>query len=185
MFRFCFSLIFLMAFNIAFVQSQEILECFYSDRVMWSLNDVHGGKVLSETKDTDQESEEVTYTHAIEFDNQDAASIEQKYCSMYNLSVTYKMKKLDERNFKKALDTIDEIARSVRQDYRLKAPLKSVVDMTMNQNKLSIDSAFDIGLPAQAVNSSEYVEHSIGFRPLAESDAFDAEIEFYFGLGGE
>jgi hypothetical protein len=174
----------LIAFNFACAQSQESAECFYTNQVVQELSNPNGGKVVAEVKGMDQDSEEITYTHTIEFDNQDTASVEQKYCSMYNMSVIYKLRKLDKENFEKALNSIDEITKSVKQDYQLKAPLMAVVDMTMNQRKLSLDSAFEVGLPAQAVNSGEYVEHGIGFKRL-EDDTFDAEIEFYFALGGE
>ena len=181
------SLLFLLILlaNVASAQINDSAKCFYAGRVVLDLDDPSGGKIIKRVEGVDEDSEEATYTYTIEFDNRDVASAEQKYCSMYNMSVSYRIRKLDKENLGKALDAIYEIAKSVKQDYQLKRPLRVVFDMAMNQNRLSLDSAFDLGLPTQSVSYREYVEHGINFKPLTESNEFDAEVEFYFSLGGE
>lgn len=171
--------------NFASAQNDDSAECSYAGRVVLDLDDPSGGKIIKRVKGVDEDSGEATYTYIIEFDNRDVASAEQKYCSMYNMSVVYKIRKLDEGNFARALNAIGEIVRSVQQDYLLHGSLKSIVEMTRRENNLSLESEFDIGLPAWSAISSEYVEHAIRFKPLDRLYAFDAEIEFYFALGGE
>lgn len=181
------NLLFLLLFlaNFASAKNDNSTECFYARKVVLDLNDPPDGKIVNSVRGVDEDSGEATYTYIIEFDNRDEASAEQKYCSMYNMSVVYKIRKLDEGNFARALNAIGEIVRSVQQDYLLHGSLKSIVEMTMRENNLSLESEFDIGLPARSAISREYVEHAIRFKPLDRLDAFDAEIEFYFALGGE
>lgn len=175
----------LTAFNVACAQDVDVQDCVYATKVIYHLPSADGSAYLSEVRGIDPRSKEQTVTHTIQFSNGDAAILEQKYCSMYNFQLIYKIKKLNKKNFVYCLDNIDKLIRSVQQDYMLKAPLKDVVDMTMNQRGLSINAAFSYDLPAQAANSSEYVEHTISFSPHGSNGPLGAEVEFYFGLGGE
>ncbi|WP_157209740.1 hypothetical protein [Marinimicrobium agarilyticum] len=117
-------------------------------------------------------------------DNGDFVYIEQKYCSMYNLTVVYRLTELNESSFSRGLDVIHRIIESVDQGYHLKSPLKDIVNMTMNQRGLTLNESFEYGLPLQAARSSDNVEHTISFVRLAESNDFPAEIQFYLGIGG-
>ncbi len=180
-----FIVMMVMTFGVACAQDTDVLSCAYTTKVIYHLPALGGATYLSEVKGTDPDSQEETVTHTIQFSNGDTATLEQKYCSMYNFQLSYKLKKLDKRNFEQSLDNIDKLIRSVKQDYKLKAPLKDVVNMTMNQKNLSINSAFSYDLPAQAVKSSEYVEHNISFTPRKDNEPYDAKVEFYFALGGE
>ncbi|PKM45693.1 MAG: hypothetical protein CVV05_05375 [Gammaproteobacteria bacterium HGW-Gammaproteobacteria-1] len=179
------AVILLAVFNVACAQDTAGLNCAYAEKVTYHLPALENATYLSEAKGVDPDSQEETITHTIQYANGDTAILEQKYCSMYNFQLSYKIKKLNRTNFEHSLNNIDKLIRDVQQDYKLKAPLKDVVDMTMNQRGLSIDSAFSYDLPAQAAKSSERVEQTISFAPHGRNGSFDAEIEFYFGLGGE
>ena len=184
MLRIVFSAILLVIANVACGQNNDAQKCAYATKVKYHLPAVDNATYLSEVKGIDRYGEN-TITYSIQFTDGDQATLEQKYCEMYNFEVTYKIKKLNRQNFKHSLDNIEKLIRSVQQDYKLKHALRDIVEMTMNERNLSINSAFKYGLPLQAVNSSEYVEHSISFTPHKDKEAFDAEVIFYFGLGGE
>jgi hypothetical protein len=185
MLRTVFTFMLVATLSVACAQDEAALKCDYTSKVVYHLPEIKDATYLSEVKGVDPDSQEETVTHTIQFANEDTATLEQKYCSMYNFQLRYKIKELNQRNFEHCLDAIDKVIRAVKQDYKLKAPLKSVVDMNMNQRGLSLKSPFSFGLPAQAVNSSEYVENTITFTPQKGEGQFDAEVEFYFGLGGE
>jgi len=179
------TLILLTAFNVASAQDAEGLSCAYAKKVAYHLPTFENATYIGETKGVDPDSQEETITHTIQYANGDTAILEQKFCSMYNFQLSYKIKKLNRTNFEHSLNNIDKLIRGVQQDYMLKAPLKDVVDMTMNQRGLSINAAFSYDLPAQVAKSSDHVEHTISFAPHENNGAFGAEVEFYFGLGGE
>jgi hypothetical protein len=179
------TVILLAIFNVACAQDADGLSCAYAKKVTYHLPTSEIATYLSETKGVDPDSQEETITHTIQYANGDTAILEQKFCSMYNFQLSYKIKKLNRTNFEHSLNNIDKLIRGVQQDYMLKAPLKDVVDMTMNQRGLSINAAFSYDLPAQVAKSSDHVEHTISFAPHENNGAFGAEVEFYFGLGGE
>lgn len=160
------------------------IDCPYSDQVTHDLEVPVSGQVVSENKARDKDSNEHLVKRELVLDNGDSVYIEQKYCSMYNLVVVYRLTKLDESSFKRGLGVIHDVVRSVNQDYRLKSPLEDIVNMTMNQQELTLNESFKYGLPLQAVQSSESVGHTIGFELLPESREFAAEIQFYLGIGG-
>jgi hypothetical protein len=176
----------LFATSIAvYAEKQIALNCDYSSSVIAHLSALDNASTISEVTGIDPDSHEKTITHSFKFDNGDMATIEQKYCSMYNFQLSYKIKKLNKDNFNQSLINIDNLIHSVQQDYHLKAPLNVIINMTMNQKKLTLNSTFSYDIPPQAVSSTELVENSISFHPLKENDTYNAEIEFYFGLGGE
>lgn len=165
-------------------QQSDAVICNYSDKVKQHLAAPPNAEVVEQRSGVDKDSGELTMTHIIKFENGDVATIEQKYCSMYNFSVVYKASSMSEKSFNDSLRNIHKLIEGVEQDYHLKAPLEDIVDMTMNQKKLSLQDDFDYGLPSQAATSNSYVEHSIRYKPLADNQAADAEIRFYFALGG-
>lgn len=176
----------LLAFiNSACAQSAPPPSCTYSPKVISHFPPPENGEVLSEIMGVDPDSQEKTITHTFQYTNGDTATIEQKYCSMYNLHISYNIKTLDDNNFDRSLSAIGNIIRDAQQDYQLKAPLQAIVDMTMNQKKLSINAAYEYDLPYQSVKSSENVEHSISFKPLEGDEPFEGNVTFYVGLGGE
>ncbi|WP_299597996.1 hypothetical protein [uncultured Microbulbifer sp.] len=175
----------LVVVNSACAQNNEALDCKYTDRVIEDIAIPLDGKLVEKRESVDPNSDEPVYTYTILFQNQDSMKVEQKFCDMYNMSVTYRMKHLDRKEFDASLNRIKQIADNAKQDYQLKAPLSAIVDMTMNQRGLSLGAAFDVGLPSQAASSNENVEHSVSFKPLPTSEAYAAELGFYFGIGGE
>ena len=185
MLRIIFAVTLLAILNVACAQHASDLKCAYAGKVVYHLPVLDNAKYLREVKGIDPDSQEETVTHTIQFANGDTATLEQKYCSMYNFQLSYEIKKLNKQNFEYCLVNIDKLIRSVQQDYQLKAPLKDVVDMAMNQRSLSIDSAFSYDLPAQVVKSHEYVENTISFTPHKANETAGAKVEFYFGIGGE
>lgn len=184
MLRIVFLTVLLTIVNVACGQSNDPHGCIYAAKVKYHLPALDNASYLSEVKGVDRYGEE-TITYGIQFADGDQATLEQKFCEMYNFEVSYKIKKLNMKNFKNSLDNIEKLIRSVQQDYKLKHALRDIVEMTMNERNLSISSAFKYGLPLQSVNSSESVEHSISFSPRKDKEPFDAEVIFYFGLGGE
>lgn len=164
------------------VQTVQSKDCSYPHAVINSIAPIDNASVLPGVKGTDPSSLEHTVTHTIEYKNGDVAVLEQKYCSMYNFEVTYRIKHLTDKSFLAALKNIDQIIPKVEQDYRLVAPLDMVVDREMNEHQLSIESTFTRGLPQMAARSDNSVEHSIRFQPATPDN--QATLTFYFGLGG-
>lgn len=160
------------------------IECPYSDQVTHNLEITFSGQLISESKERDKESGEHLVKRELRLDSGDSVYIEQKYCSMYNLTVVYRLTEVNDSSFEKGLGVIHDVITSVDQDYRLKSPLEDVVNMTMNQRGLTLDESFEYGLPLQAARSSDNVEHTISFVRLPESNDFPAEIQFYLGIGG-
>lgn len=164
------------------VQPAQMKDCSYPHAVITAIAPIDNASVLPGVKGTDPSSLEHTVIHTIEYKNGDIAVLEQKYCSMYNFEVTYRIKQLTQKSFTEALSNIDQLIPKVKQDYRLVAPLDMIVDREMNEHQLSIESAFTRGLPQMAARSDNSVEHFIRFQP-ATGDS-EATLTFYFGLGG-
>ncbi len=171
--------------NNACAQKQPELKCDYNSQVITNLPALDNARITSEVKGIDPDSMEKTITHTFKFNNGDIAVVEQKFCLMYNFQIVYKLKSLSQKNFDQGLTNIDKLIKNVHQDYQLKSPLNTIVDMTMNQKKLSLNTAFSYDLPVQAIISGDNVENNFSFRLLNNKELFEAEIEFYFGLGGE
>jgi hypothetical protein len=170
--------------NLACAENEVAVDCVVGDSVVTHL-EVASSKIVSEVSGIDENSQENTMTHQIQFDNGDVVNIVQKYCDMYNVSINYKLKVLNKGSFRKSIESIDSLISILKIDYTLKAPLANVVDMTMNQNQFSIDQKFEYDLPVQAVNSKSYVEHTVSFSPVSDYKDFKAELNYYIGLGGE
>lgn len=185
MLRIIFLVLSLSCVNFACAENKLVTDCAISDSVITHLDAVPLSKIMSEKSGVDEDSLENTMTHQVQFDNGDSAEIEQKYCGMYNVRIIYKMKKLNKKHFQQSVQNIDYLIESLKIDYTLKASLVDVIDMTMNQKKLSIDKAFEYGLPSQVVNSKDYIEHTIAFTPVTNLKDFKAELQFYIGIGGE
>lgn len=172
----------LLLSNTANAQTAQAKDCSYPHAVITAIAPIDNASVLSDVEGTDPSSLEHTVTHTIEYKNGDIAVLEQKYCSMYNFEVTYRIKQLTEQSFTAALKNIDQLIPKVKQDYRLVAPLDMIVNREMNEYKLSIESTFTRGLPQMAARSDNSVEHFIRFQPATgDSQAF---LSYYFGLGG-
>ncbi|MCW8127924.1 hypothetical protein [Microbulbifer halophilus] len=163
---------------------ESSMACPYSDKVEYDLELPVSGRLVSEGRERDEDSGEYIVKREVSLDNGDSVYIEQKYCSMYNLTVVYRLSEVKEFGFAKGLDVIHSIIKGVDQDYSLKSPLGGIVKMTMNQRRLTLSDSFEYGLPLQAARSSENVEHTIGFELLPDSSDFPAEIQFYLGVGG-
>lgn len=165
-------------------QESDPVTCPYSEKIKQHVDAPPNAKISERLSGVDKDSHELTRTHVVEFANGDIAKIEEKYCSMYNFSVIYKLSSLSEKSFKNGLQNIHRLINGVDQDYHLKAPLQDIVDMTMNQRKLSLQDSFSYGLPIQAATSESHVEHSISVKRLRGKNTVKAEINFYFALGG-
>ena len=164
------------------VQTAQAKDCSYPHAVITSIDSIDNASVLPEVKGSAPSSLEHTVTHTIEYKNGDIAVLEQKYCSMYNFEVTYRIKQLTKQSFTAALSNIGQLIPKVQQDYRLIAPLDMIVDREMNEHQLSIESAFTRGLPQMAARSDNSVEHFIRFQPATSGNP--TTLTFYFGLGG-
>lgn len=162
----------------------DLPNCSYLQNIVDSIAPVDNAEVISEIKSRDADSLEKVSTHSVEFDNGDSARVEQKYCSMYNFSVIYQLKKNTPSSFTIALKNIDQLIPKVNQDYRLKAPLTMIIDRLMNENDYSVDTAFEHALPSMAASSEQYAEHSISFHLTPKSD-YQAVINFQFSIGGK
>lgn len=154
--------------------------CAITEADIHVIAEFEGAKLRDQKTGVDSDSREPLLVQTFAFDNGDVAVAEQKYCDMYNLGVSYRLATLDKEKFQKGLDNIDLLIPLVNQDYKLKAPLKLVVDMLMNQQQLSLEQSFDIALPDQVVVSTTSVEHSLAFRPV---EGAGAQLNFYFGIG--
>lgn len=168
----------------ACAQEEGDIDCLYSDQVTHDLEVPVSGQVVSESKERDENSGEHLVKRELVLDNGDSVFIEQKYCSMYNLTVVYRLTETDELRFDRGLSVIHDVVKSVEQDYRLKSPLEDIVNMTMNQRGLTLNESFEYGLSLQAAQSSKKVEHMIGFERLPKGNGFSADIYFYVGLDG-
>lgn len=162
------------------IQTDQTNDCSYPHAVITVIAPINNASVVSDGKGADPSSLEHTVTHTIEYKNGDIAVLEQKYCSMYNFEVTYRIKQLTEKSFSAALSNIDQLIPKVKQDYRLVAPLDMIVNREMNEHQLSIESAFTRGLPQMAARSDNSVEHFIRFQP-ATGDS-EATLTFTLGL---
>ncbi len=165
-------------------QEADVTPCPYSEAITQHIAAPPNAKVSQHQSGVDIDSHELTKTHIVEFVNGDVATIEQKYCSMYNFSVIYTVSSISEQAFKDGLKNIHRLIDAVEQNYHLKAPLEDIVNMTMNQRKLSLQDSFGFGLPGQAVTSDSHVEHSLSFTRLPGGKTAKAEIHFYFALDG-
>lgn len=163
------------------VQTAQVKDCSYPHAVITSIAPIDNASVLPGVKGSDPSSLEHTVTHTIEYKNGDVAVLEQKYCSMYNFEVTYRIKQLTKQSFTAALSNIGQLIPKVQQDYRLIAPLDMIVDREMNEHQLSIESAFTRGIPQMAARSDNTVEHFIRFQPATSDN--QTTLTFYFGLG--
>lgn len=147
--------------------------------------DLGSVKSVAEKTFKDISSNENVIEHTVVFTNGDEAILNQKYCSMYNFTADYKIKSINKNSFQAALDNIQKLTEAVKQDFKLKAPLKLFVDMEMNKNNYSLDQSFEFSLSDKAIKSGEYVETNILFEKPESSANHEARIEFYFGLGGQ
>ena len=164
------------------VQTAQAKDCSYPHAVITLIAPIDNASVLTGVKGSDPSSLEHTITHTIEYKNGDTAVLEQKYCSMYNFGVTYRIKQLTKLSFTAALSNIGQLIPKVKQDYRLIAPLNMIVNREMNEHQLSIESAFTRGLPQMTARSDNSIEHFIRFQPATNDN--QATLTFYFGLGG-
>ena len=164
------------------VQTAQAKDCSYPHAVINSIASIDNANVLPRVKGSNPSSLEHTVTHTIEYKNGDVAMLEQKYCSMYNFEVRYRIKQLTKQSFTAALSNIGQLIPKVQQDYRLIAPLDMIVDREMNEHQLSIESAFTRGLPKMAARSDNSVEHFIRFQTATGDNP--TTLTFHFGLGG-
>lgn len=165
--------------NVSTVQANN---CRFSREKITLIGNLPSAKQVDSQKGIDADSNELVQTQSFSYNNGDKVVVEQKFCDMYNLTVSYSLNVLSKSDFQDALDRIDYIVKSVHQDYELKAPLKLVVDMLMNQNRFSINMPFDIAIPGHAAKSKDFVEQNIAFNIVGEAGG---QINFYVGLGGE
>ncbi|WP_347330020.1 hypothetical protein [Marinimicrobium locisalis] len=173
-----------MLSSAAWAHEDSGVDCSYSDQVTPGLELPVSGQVISESRERDKDSGEHLVKRELRLESGDSVYIEQKYCTMYNLTVVYRLTEVNDSSFEKGLGVIHSVITSVDQDYQLKSPLEDIVNMTMNQRDLTLDESFEYGLPLQAARSSDNVEHTIGFERLPEGNEFVAEIQFYLGVGG-
>ncbi len=172
----------LLLINSCTAQTTQTQDCSYAHTVLASIDQIDGASISSSEKGIDPSSSENVVTHNIEYRNGDIATIEQKYCSMYNFEVTYQIKQLTKESFTAALNNIDRLIPKVEQDYRLVAPLEMIIVREMSEHQLSIESEFTRGLPEMAARSNSSFEHFLRFQPATNDSA--AKVTFYFGIGG-
>ncbi len=164
--------------------SIELSNCNISLASIHTFRNIKDAKLSEIEQSIDPDSGEQVVTQTVSYNNGDTVLVRQSFCYLYNFEAEYFLTNVSEENFKLAINRIDNLVANVDQDYKLKAALVDVVELMMNLNNFATGDSFEHGLPAQAVISSQYVEHGLSFKAANETD-IPAVIDFYFSLDGE
>ncbi|MBL4608033.1 MAG: hypothetical protein JKY01_09430 [Pseudomonadales bacterium] len=136
--------------------------------------------------DVAPDSNEFRKTLFILYKNGDTATIEHKYCSIYNFEISYMAKDEQEKTLEHFSAVIQQLTQSAYFDLEFNPSVKLIIQQTLSKtfNKSKPQS---IGLPYSKAESStnESVEYSVSYTPLGDiGSSYSYIVNFYVGVGG-
>jgi hypothetical protein len=142
------------------------------------------------TSGSEKASGERFDTLHIVYKNGDHATIEHKYCTVYNFEINYfrnrQSNDLDATAIAKTVTHLFSQYHSAPMKVKFAKPLEEILAGTLKQQAFNKDKDFSRGLPHDTVaypNSS--VELTLNYRSLGEfSSTYSSVTTFHLGIGG-
>ena len=136
--------------------------------------------------DVAPDSNEFRKTLFILYKNGDIATIEHKYCSMYNFKISYLEKDKQEKTLEHFSAVIDQLTQSAHFDVAFNPSVKLIIQQALSKtfNKHKSQS---VGLPDSKAKSSknENVEYMVSYTPLIYTGlGYSYIVDFWVAVGG-
>lgn len=169
----------------ASISCQAVSECNIDRKNIVLIGSAPPLNSYYKSESVDPSSEELVTTEFLVFPNGDQATVEQKYCDMYNLEISYLIKNIiDSKQNQIALGNIEKILSTLKPSVKYKKTLNAIIEDTIAQYKIDTSKGFSFGLSADNISVNDSAEHQISLTPIKDSNLYSATYNYYIGIGG-
>ncbi len=139
---------------------------------------------LRESQDPD--SDETVLTEYLVLNNGSTATLEHKFCDMYNLEISYlNSQAVDKNTIKDLTSQLNQWLVNAPVKLTFKKPFSEIVNSTLSESQKKLEQTFSISLPDDKLDANASVEYELGFSPVANSSLYSSMFNLYLGVGGE
>ncbi|HWV14466.1 MAG TPA: hypothetical protein VN030_03460 [Cellvibrio sp.] len=136
-------------------------------------------------KTKDESSDETVDRLYLVFADGSSATIEHKYCSMYNFSFVYYAKHKDDINDeKKVAAIINRLFGYSAVKVVFKKPLLNVLESAFKSKNYNGQGKVDIALPADNIDINDSVEYGAYYYPLSDIGVAEGAVGLTMSIGG-